>query len=198
MFVKPELVPVRQLHGNVAWHFEISGKKYRSRFLISGTNKFWLLRGEDVAYFYFEERTTFAVTANDMEHILDLSINKLEEQLDPSMFFRVNRQMILNVDAIDQAIPSLKGKIRVMVAHPSSLILLISEGRVSAFKLWLNFWKKGTCMISVKLPAKTCRQLFYFSSYLKLYGQSTPFLTIIEMHCDSRDLRHWFDNCPGF
>lgn len=103
-------------------------KKYRSRFLISGTNKFWLLRVEDVAYFYFEERTTFAVTANGMEHILDLSLNKLEEQLDPSMFFRVNRQMILNVDAIDQAIPSLKGKIRVMV-HPPFKSDIINKRR---------------------------------------------------------------------
>ena len=28
-------------------------KKYRSRFLISGSDKFWSLRVEDVAYFYF-------------------------------------------------------------------------------------------------------------------------------------------------
>ena len=114
-------------------------KKYRSRFLIAGTNRFWLLRVEEVAYFYFEERTTFAVTASGREHILDLSLNKLEEQLDPGMFFRVNRQMILNVDAIDQAVPAFKGKIRVMVRPPFKSDIIISEGRVSAFKLWLNF-----------------------------------------------------------
>lgn len=114
-------------------------KKYRSRFLISGTNRFWLLRVEDVAYFYFEGRTTFAVAANGKEHILDLSLNRLEEQLDPSMFFRVNRQMIINLDAIDQVIPSFKGKIRVMVHPPFKSDIIISEGRVSAFKLWLDF-----------------------------------------------------------
>ena len=62
-------------------------KKYRSRFLISGTDEFWLLRVEDIAYFYSEEKTTFAVTPSGREHILDLSLNKLEEQLDPEQFF---------------------------------------------------------------------------------------------------------------
>jgi len=114
-------------------------KKYRSRFLISGADKFWSLRVEDIAYFYFGGRTTFAVTPNGKEHILDLALNKLEEQLDPSQFFRVNRQMILNIDAIDRAVPSFKGKIKVMVHPPFKSDIIISEGKASAFKLWLNY-----------------------------------------------------------
>lgn len=114
-------------------------KKYRSRFLISGVDDFWSLRVEDIAYFYVEERTTFAVTPNGKEHILDLSLNKLEEQLDPTQFFRVNRQMILNIDAIDRAVPSFKGKVKVVVHPPFRSDIIISEGRASAFKLWLNY-----------------------------------------------------------
>lgn len=100
---------------------------------------FWLLRVEDVAYFYSEERTTFTVTPNGREHIVDLSLNKLEEQLDPEQFFRVNRQMILNVDAIDRAIPYFKGRIKVIVHPPFKTDILISEGKASAFRLWLNY-----------------------------------------------------------
>lgn len=114
-------------------------KKYRSRFLISGADKFWSLRVEEVAYFYFGERTTFAVTPSGKEHILDLSLNKLEEQLDPSLFFRVNRQMIVNIDAIDRAVPYFKGKIKVTVHPPFKSDIVISEGKASAFQLWLNY-----------------------------------------------------------
>ena len=64
---------------------------------------------------------------------------RVEEQLDPEQFFRVNRQMILNVDAIDRAIPYFKGRIKVIV-HPSfKTDILISEGKASAFRLWLNY-----------------------------------------------------------
>lgn len=114
-------------------------KKYRSRFLISSTDKYWPLNVEDVAYFYSENRATFAVTPGGKEHVLDLSLNKLEEELDPKQFFRVNRQMILNVDAIDRAVSSFKGRIKVMVQPPFKSDIVISEGKASAFKLWLNY-----------------------------------------------------------
>lgn len=114
-------------------------KKYRSRFLISGSDEFWSLQVEDVVYFYSEEKTTFAVTSGGREHIIDLSLNKLEEQLNPEQFFRVNRQMILNIDAIDRATPYLKGRIKVMVHPAFKSNIIISEGKTSAFKLWLNY-----------------------------------------------------------
>lgn len=113
--------------------------KYRSRFLISATDEFWTLRVEDIAYFYSEEKTTFAVTPGKREYVLDLSLNKLEEQLDPKQFFRVNRQMIVNVDAIDHATPYFKGRIKVFVNPTFKSDIIISEGKASAFKLWLNF-----------------------------------------------------------
>lgn len=64
---------------------------------------------------------------------------RVEEQLDPEQFFRVNRQMILNVDAIDRAIPYFKGRIKVIVHPPFKTDILISEGKASAFRLWLNY-----------------------------------------------------------
>ena len=38
------------------------GKKYRTRFLISGDDKLFTLQVEDIAYFYSENKVTFAVT----------------------------------------------------------------------------------------------------------------------------------------
>lgn len=113
-------------------------KSYRNRFLINGKEDFWTLRVEDIAYFYSEEKTTFAVTAGRKEHILDRSLNKLEEELDPKQFFRINRQMIVNVDAIDHAVPYFKGRIKVFVHPPFKSDIIISEGKASAFKLWLD------------------------------------------------------------
>lgn len=113
-------------------------KKYRTRFLISGADRLWPLR-VDISYFYYEEKITFAVTHKGREHVLDIPLNKLEEQLDPGRFFRVNRQMILNIDAIDRAVPSFKGKIKVVVRPPFKSDIIISEGRASAFKSWLNY-----------------------------------------------------------
>lgn len=61
-------------------------KKYRTRFLISGDKKLYTLQVEDIAYFYSENKITFAVTKEGKEHIIDLSLDKLSEQLNPDIF----------------------------------------------------------------------------------------------------------------
>lgn len=114
-------------------------KVYRTRFLIAGTDRFWTLQVGDIAYFYSENKVTFAVTQSGQEHIIDLSLTRLEEQLDPKRFFRANRQVIVCIDAILHAAPYFNGKIILHVKPPYKDRITVSEEKVSAFKLWLNF-----------------------------------------------------------
>ena len=114
-------------------------KKYRTRFLISGEDKLFTLQVDDIAYFYSENKITFAVTQKGQEHIIDLSLNKLMEQLDPEQFFRANRQIIISIASIDHAEPYFNGKIVVSVLPPYKAQITISEEKLSSFKLWLNY-----------------------------------------------------------
>ena len=52
---------------------------------------FWSLQVTDIAYFYSENKITFAVTQKGQEHIINLSLNKQMEQLASEQFFRANR-----------------------------------------------------------------------------------------------------------
>ena len=114
-------------------------KRYRTRFLIAGVDKFRTLQVSDIAYFYSENKITTAVTFAGDEHIVDLSLSKLNEQLDPDQFFRANRQMLVCVKAIVSAEPYFSGKIVVSVRPPFKTKVLISEEKISSFKQWLNF-----------------------------------------------------------
>ena len=76
------------------------GKKYRTRFLISGNEKLITLQVEDIAHFYSLNKITFAVTRQNKEYIIDFPLDKLMEQLDPDKFFRTTRQTIINIESI--------------------------------------------------------------------------------------------------
>ena len=102
--------PSRRLSSNSAGCPAIKEKQYRTRFLIYRADRFWSFAGQRYSLFYSENKMTFAVTRNNQEHVLDLSLNKLSEQLDPDRFFRANRQIILCIDAIDHAEPYFNGK----------------------------------------------------------------------------------------
>ena len=125
--------------GDLIQSLQKQEKSYRTRFLIAGVDKFWALQVSDIAYFYSENKITFAVTKSGQEHIIDLSLTRLEEQLDPQRFFRANRQVIVCIDAIVHAAPYFNGKIILHVKPPHKDKITVSEEKVSSFKLWLNF-----------------------------------------------------------
>lgn len=114
-------------------------KQYRTRFLIPGNDKFYPLEVNNIAYFYSENKITFAVTFSGQEHIIDLSLNKLTDQLDPNHFFRANRQILLCVDAITHIEPYFNGKIVVFVKPSHKNQITISEEKIASFKQWLNY-----------------------------------------------------------
>lgn len=76
--------------------------------------------------------------ADRRTHIIDLSLTKLEEQLDPRRFFRVSRQFILSADCIRDIEPYFNGKMVVHVTPPFDGSVQVSRERVVALKVWLN------------------------------------------------------------
>ena len=67
-----------------------------------GADRFLTLPVEDVAYFYSENKVTTAVTFAGRNHVVDLPLSRLEEQLDPDRFFRANRQFIVARRAVKE------------------------------------------------------------------------------------------------
>lgn len=114
-------------------------KRYRTRFLIAGVDKFRTLQVSDIAYFYSENKLTTAVTMSGDEHIVDLPLSRLADQLDPDQFFRANRQILVCVKAIVSVEPYFNGKVIVSVRPPYRAKVLVSEEKITAFKQWLNF-----------------------------------------------------------
>lgn len=101
----------------------------------SGGDKYCPLEVADIAYLYSENKITFA----GQEHVVDLSLNKLVEQLNSDQFFRANRQILLCVKAITHIEPYFNGKIVVFVKPAYKSQITISGEKITAFKLWLNF-----------------------------------------------------------
>lgn len=113
-------------------------KKYRKRFLISGATSYFKLNVEDVAWFYTENRVTTAVTFQGKEHVIDLTIEKLEEQLDPEMFFRTNRSTIIHIDSIRKFENHFGGKLILRLIPPFNEQITISRLKAAEFKEWVG------------------------------------------------------------
>lgn len=116
-----------------------AAKKYRTRFLISSGEKLITLQVSDIAYFYSENKLTFAVTHKNREYLIDLALDRLCEQLDPDRFFRTNRQTLVCIDAIQRIESYFLGKAVVHVQPPFRDKIIVSKDKMASFKMWLNY-----------------------------------------------------------
>jgi DNA-binding LytR/AlgR family response regulator len=113
-------------------------KKYRTRFLITGATSYTKLDVKDIAWFNTENRVTTVFTKAGKSHIIDLTIEKLEEQLDPDQFFRTNRSTLVHIDAIQKFENHFGGKLILRLIHPFNQTITISRLKATEFKEWVG------------------------------------------------------------
>lgn len=114
-------------------------RQYRTRFLVASGHRLRALQVADVAYFRSEDKITYAVTVRGHSHMVDIALSKLEEQLDPKKFFRVNRQFILSAASVCDIQPYFGGKWVVHVTPDSDRLIQVSREKIAALKMWLDF-----------------------------------------------------------
>lgn len=114
-------------------------KIYKTRFLISKSDSFIIVNTNEIAYFYSEEKLTFLKTHTNVRHVLDESLDTISESLDPSKFFRINRQIIISINAIKSIHNYFNYKLKLDITPPAeSINSVISRLKVSEFKEWLR------------------------------------------------------------
>jgi len=113
-------------------------KKYRSRLVVNTVDGFYKMDVEQIAFFYSSHKVVTAISPQNERHVIDFTLDKLEKQLDPSLFFRANRQFILHVDAITKVENWFNGKLIVKTRPEAEEKIVVSRERARIFKEWIN------------------------------------------------------------
>ncbi len=113
-------------------------KKLKSRFLIKANNKLTLLSTGNIAYIYSKDSISFAVDFNDHTHVLEETVAELVTVLDPELFFRLNRGVILNINAIEKIESGFNSRLKIKVNTRQKIDFIVSRERVRHFKAWLQ------------------------------------------------------------
>ncbi len=113
-------------------------KTFRSRFLIKKGQSWQSLPVEDVAYLYSEDGLTFAIDRNSRRFQLDVSLEKLDDQLDPQEFFRINRKQIIHFRSIEKIHSWFNHRMKVNLKPKEPFESIVSREKVKHFKAWLD------------------------------------------------------------
>lgn len=110
-------------------------EKYKSRFFVKTGQRFQSIPVEKISCFFVEERFTFMKTTEGKTCDLDYSLDQLQKLVDPGMFFRVSRNFLVNINAIEDIISYSTNRLKLKVAKEE---IIVSRDKVTEFKQWLD------------------------------------------------------------
>ncbi len=113
-------------------------KEYKKRFTIQVGQHLKIVEINNVCCFYSENKGTYLHTNSDRSYLLDLSLEKLEQELDPEKFYKISRKFIVNVSAIKDIVSYSNLRLEVKLDCFKKHQLIVSRERVKLFKEWLE------------------------------------------------------------
>ncbi len=113
-------------------------KEYKKRFAVKVGDHIVIVNTDEIAYFFAEEKATFIVTNTGKRYISDLSLDNLEDQLNPKDFFRLSRGCIAHISSIKTVSKYFNSRLKITLVPPLNSEILVSRIRIPEFLNWLE------------------------------------------------------------
>jgi DNA-binding LytR/AlgR family response regulator len=115
------------------------GHKSKSRLLVRRGTENVPLKVQDIVIIYTENKLVYVVDKDNRKYIVDKHLADLESDLDRNVFFRVNRQYIVNIAFIKSYKTYEKVKLQVDLLMPElNHQIIISQEMAPNFRRWIS------------------------------------------------------------
>jgi DNA-binding LytR/AlgR family response regulator len=112
----------------------------KSKIIAKRGNTYIPLNIRNIAVFYSVDRLIFAIDFSGKKFIIDKCLTEIEETVNTKNFFRVNRSVIINSDAIKEFKVIEYGKIIIHLASPEWMKgdIQVSQYTAPYFREWIG------------------------------------------------------------
>ncbi len=112
---------------------------YKNRFLVKVGNNLLSVLTSDVELFFIEERSVFIRTFQSKTYDVDYSLDQLQQLVDPDQFFRINRNYLVNIDAVTKLVSYSSSRFKLEL-NPEFRDddLIVAREKASDFKKWMD------------------------------------------------------------
>lgn len=112
---------------------------YKERLIVYKGEELIPLQVSEILYFSKESKELLCMTAEGKQyHVRNMTMQDLEEQLNPEKFFRLNRQYFIHIRALKRITPFFNSKLKVRLCYCLDEEILVSRERSVLFKKWLE------------------------------------------------------------
>lgn len=113
-------------------------KPYKNTYLVQHRDTITPLKVNDVAYFYIEASIVKAITNDNKSYVIDKKLEDIVHELNPELFFRVNRQYIVHKNAIENLQFYFNGKLILNIIPKAKEQVIVSKVKAPQLKNWMQ------------------------------------------------------------
>ncbi len=113
-------------------------REYKKRFTARVGQHLKIINADEIECFYSENKGTYAATSDGRNYLLDTTLENLEADLAPEVFFRVSRKFYVNVNHIKDIVAYTNSRLQIKLNRFNEQEIIVSRERVRDFKLWLE------------------------------------------------------------
>lgn len=111
---------------------------YKKRFLLHSGEHIIPIEIKDIAYFYMQGKSIYLVKVNGQRHFISNGEETIIDELNPSEFFRISRNYIVSIYAIE-SIERLKGsRLKITLNPPPDGEVTVTRAHVQDFLEWIS------------------------------------------------------------
>ena len=110
----------------------------KEHFLVYAGESMLLIATEAIALFYIQDKIVWLSTMDGQNYRLSQRLDDIQQDLDPEIFYRANRQMLVQKKAILRIDLYFNQKLLVHIKPKPELRVVVSKEKASEFKSWLE------------------------------------------------------------
>jgi len=127
-----------QQHGGPYLIDPLTKCRGKTSFLVFRQNKYITVPVEKIAFFYVKNESSAILCFDRQEYFVSYSLDYIQELLEHSQFFRLNRQYLINFLVIKDVEPYFARKLLVNPIISTPEKLLVPKEKVGIFLSWLD------------------------------------------------------------
>lgn len=101
-------------------------------------NRFHFFNVEDIAFFMADDGVICLYTHKGQKYPVEYTIDQIEELLNPTMFFRINRKYLVSISSVKEIHSYFNSRLLLILNPNQEDKVIVSRERTSKFKQWLD------------------------------------------------------------
>ena len=112
--------------------------RYRERFLVSRRDEYITVDVDNVCFIHSQQNITRLYLTDGTSVAVASTLDQLEKEMNPTSFYRANRQYLIRVNHIKKVSNWFNYKLKVEMSGYPQEEILISREKAAGFKKWLD------------------------------------------------------------